>query len=521
MFLLLTACSLRIARDPGILVRDLHSEPPVLNPIIETNADAQTVSAAIFESLITKDNTTLEPKPWIASRWKISADGLTYTFYMRRDVTWSDGVPLTAADVVYSYERIMDPKVDAAPLRSYYSDIAKVDAIDSHTVRFHFARPYFLALDFCGGMPIIPKHIFNDGQEFNTHSAGYAPIGSGPFVLSHWERGQYLLLERNPNYWNTEKMPGIKGMQFLIVPEQNTAFQLLKKGGLDVMMNMRPVQWIRQTSSTKFNERFEKYKFFPPGLTYIGWNNAKPYFSDKRVRQAMSMLLNRPKIVEKISLGQAKLISGPNYYYGPSYDKTVEPYPFDPAQARRLLDAAGWKDHDGDGLRDKDGLPFRFTFLYGSGSPAGERIGSIMREELSKVGIDMELHPMEFTALVKLIMARDFDALAMAWAGGGVEGDNYQLFHSSQIEQGSNRIGFKNAKADDLIVRIRSELNPQKRQQLQYELHAVLHDEEPYTFMHMLATLAAVDRRFTNVVAYPLGFDLSEWGYQSALRYME
>lgn len=517
----MSACVSHIPRDPGILVREISIDPPLLNPILETDVYARAVSSTIFESLLTTDNQTLKPKPWIASRWVVSPDGLTYTFYLRDDVRWSDGVPLTAADVVYSYDRIMDPKVDAASLRNYYNDISKVEALDDHTIRFHFARPYFLALDFCGGMPIIPKHIFDNGHAFNDHPANHQPVGTGPYMLSRWERGKYIQVVRNPLYWNKEKTPRIIGYQFLIIPEQTTAFQMLKKGGLDLMDSMRPVQWVRQTSSAKFEERFKKYKFFPPGLSYIGWNNARPFFSDKRVRQAMSMLLNRQKIVEKISLGQAQLVSGPNYYYGPAYDRTITPYPFDIDGAKRLLDAAGWTDHNGDGIRDKDGVPFHFSFLYGSGSPAGERIGSILREELAKVGIQMELRPLEYSALTKLILARDFDALAMAWGGGSVETDNYQLFHSSQIKDGSNLVAFNNPKADDLMVHIRSELDPEKRQQLQYQLHALLHEEEPYTFMHMIASLAAVDRRFTDVVAYPMGFDLTEWGFQNQLRYME
>lgn len=517
----LTACISHIPRDPGVLVRELSIDPPLINPILETDVDARKVSATIYESLLSNDNTTLKPIPWLAKSWEISPDGLTYTFHMRDDVLWSDGVPLTAKDVVYSYERIMDPKVDSASLRNYYNDIEKVEMVDDHTVRFHFVRLYFLALDFCGGMPIIPKHIFDNGYAFNNHPANHKPVGTGPFMLSRWEPGRYLQLERNPRYWNKEKAPRILGIQFLVIPEQNTTFQMLKKGGLDVMDNMRPVSWVRQTGSDKFKERFEKYKFFSPSLSYIGWNNARPFFSDKRVRQAMSMLLNRQKIAEKISLGQAQLVSGPNYYFGPAYDRTIAPYPFDPAGARRQLDAAGWTDHDGDGIRDKGGIPFRFSLLYASGSPAGERISSILREELANVGIQMELRPMEYSALKKLIIDRNFDALVMGWGGGTIETDNYQLFHSSQIVQGSNHVAFNNARADDLMVRIRTELDPEKRYALQHELHAVLHDEEPYTFMHMLASLAAVDRRFTDVVAYPLGFDFGEWGFLNQMRYME
>jgi peptide/nickel transport system substrate-binding protein len=247
----------------------------------------------------------------------------------------------------------------------------------------------------------------------------------------------------------------------------------------------------------------------------------KPYFKDKRVRQALTLLLNREKIAERIAYGQVKLVSGPGYPFGPGYDPSIEPYPFDPVRAKALLDAAGWVDHDGDGIRDKDGVPFRFIMLYGSGSPTGDRVGSIFREELKNVGIDMEPRPMEFSALIKLIMSREFGAVMLGWSGGLTESDNYQIFHSSQIDGGSNMIHFSNPAADELMVTIRVTLDPEKRKALEYQLHALMHDEEPYTFLYIQASLAAVDRRFTNVIAYPMGLDPTEWGYRPELRYME
>lgn len=519
--LCLSACISRIPRGADVLVRDLHSEPSHFNPYTATDAYSGMVSGYIYESLLQMDNETLKPKAWIAKSWEISPDGLSYTFHMRNDVVWSDGLLLTADDVIYSYTAIMDPKVDAAPLRSYYKDLKKVEKLDDHTVRFVFARPYFRALDQCGYMTIIPKHIFDNGMDLNTHPANRHPVGSGPYVLTRWESGKFITLERNPRYWNTEKIPKIKAIQFLMISDSNTAFQFLKKGGLDVSTDLRPVQWIRQSESPKFKDRFDKYKFFPPGLAYIGWNEERSYFKDKRVRQAMTLLLNRQKIADRIAYGQVKLVSGPGYYFGPSYDPSIEPYPFDPARAKRLLDAAGWIDHDGDGIRDKDGVPFRFIMLYGSGSPTGDRVGTILREELKNVGIDMEPRPMEFSALVKMIMSDEFDATMLAWAGGLTESDNYQIFHSSQIDGGSNRIHFSNPEADRLMEEIRVTLDPDKRKALQYQLHALFHDEEPYTFLYISASLAAVDRRFTNVIAYPMGFDPTEWGFRTELRYME
>lgn len=518
---LLSACLSRIPRDPGVLVRNLLDDPPHLNPYTNTTAYASTVYAYIYESLLTADNEKLTPKPWIAESWEVSPDGLQYTFHMRHDVTWSDGRPLTADDVMFSVEMLQNPKVDAAALRSYYKDLKRVEKIDEHTVRFVFNRPYFRALEQCGYLQIIPKHIFGDGQDFNNHPANFKPVGSGPFMLKDWDRGRLVQLSRNERYWNRDHNPRLKGIEYVIIPDMNTSFQYLKKGGLDFSDDMRAIQWVRQSESGKFGERFKKYKFFPPGLAYIGWNQKKPFFEDKRVRQAMSMVLDRQKIVDKLQYGQAMLVSGPGYYYGPSYDQSIKPLPYDPKQAVKLLDASGWVDHDGDGIRDKDGVPFQFDMIYSSGSPGGDRVSTILREELDKLGIVLNPRPTEFSVLINMLISGNFDAAMLGWAGGAIESDHYQIFHSSQIDGGSNRISFDNPEADRLMELVRVTIDPEKRRQLQYKLHALLHDEAPYTFLYLPPALAAVDRRFTNVTAYPTGFDITEWGYEPELRYME
>ncbi|PIR20948.1 MAG: hypothetical protein COV45_03545 [Deltaproteobacteria bacterium CG11_big_fil_rev_8_21_14_0_20_47_16] len=515
------SCISRIERDPGILVRNLMDDPAHLNPYTNTSAYASQVYAYIYESLLVADNTTLAPKPWIATSWEVSPDGLSYTFHMRHDVTWSDGKPLTADDVLFSVETMMNPKVDAAAQRSGYKDLDHVEKIDDYTVRFVFKRLNFRAFEMAGYLTIIPKHVFGDGHDFNTHPANFSPIGSGPFVLAGWERGRYVNLRRNDQYWNHEHLPRLKGIQYVIIPDSNTSFQYLKKGGMDYSDNLRSVQWVRQTESAKFKERFKKYKFFPPGLAYIGWNEKKPFFADRRVRQAMTMMLDRQKIVDKLQYGQAMLVSGPGYYFGVSYDRSIQPWPYDSKRAVQLLDAAGWIDHDGDGIRDKDGVPFRFELVYGSGSPTGDRVGTILREDLSQIGIDMTPRPLEFSALIKMILAKDFDATFLGWSGGFPESDHYQLFHSSQIDGGSNNISFSNKEADRLMEQIRATIDPNKRKELHYMLHALLHEEEPYTFVYLPPALAAVDRRFTDVTAYPMGFDITEWGFKPVLRYME
>jgi peptide/nickel transport system substrate-binding protein len=502
---------MRVERSPSVLVRHISADPTGLNPVTSTDAYASDVLQNIYESLLERDRKTLELKPLLATSWKVSPDHLTYTFVLREGVRWTDGKPFTADDVLYSFERIKDPKVDAAHLRNYFKDITKVEKIGERTVRFTYARPYFKALEICGGMPIFAKHLFDDGQDFNKHELNRAPIGTGPYLFKEWITGSRITLTRNEKYWG--KKPRITGMVYKVIPNSTVAFQLLKKGSLD-LAGIRAIQWERQTESERFNQMFEKYRYYMPNYSYIGWNMRRPYFNDRRVRLAMTMLVDRKAILEKLQFGQGEVVTGNLYRFGPMYDDSIKPWPYDPARAAKLLDEAGWVDSDGDGIRDRDGLEFKFTFLVPAGSRFAQSVGLILSEELLKIGVKMEIRQLEWAAMINLLQERDFDATSLAWSTA-LEDDPYQVWHSTQSKQGSNFVGFENKRADYLIEKARTEFDPKKRAVLYHEFQGILHEEQPYTFLFTTPSLVVVSRRFTDVHAYRIGLDPLEWGIGS------
>src|SRR5262249_51076118 len=208
----------------------------------------------------------------------------------------------------------------------------------------------------------ISKHIFDDGQDFNSHPAGRAPVGTGPYKFIRWDTGSQIVLERNESYWDKEKFPDIRRIVFKVIPSEVVAFQRLKKGDLD-MMSLNPQQWVKQTNTPAFEQNFIKHEYYTPAYRYVGWNLRRPYFQDKRVRQALARLINRQAILKNLEYGLGKLTTGPFWIFGYEYDQTLPQIPFDPAGAKKLLDEAGWIDHDGDGIRDKDGVKFSFKFL--------------------------------------------------------------------------------------------------------------------------------------------------------------
>jgi peptide/nickel transport system substrate-binding protein len=493
--------------DGDWLIYHLGAEPATLNPITATDAYEGIVNSGnVYETLLKRDNDTLELEPLLAESWTISDDKLTYTFKIKKGVKWQDGVPFTADDIVFSYKTIMDPKVDAPQLRSYYQEIKDVRALDEHTVQFTYARPYFLALEFCGGIPIVPKHIFEKG-DFNTNPAGRSPIGTGPYRFVKWTTGSEIVLEKNDDYWGEK--PHLKKVIFRIITDPSVALQVLKRQELDVA-SLTPIQWERQTSSPDFEKHFDKFSYYAPNYSYIGWNSAKPYFSDKRVRTAMTYLVNRELILDKIMFNLGAVVTNPFYINSPEYDKDIKPIPYDPEEAKKLLDEAGWIDHDGDGIRDKDGVKFSFEFLIPNESETGEKIATILKEELDKVGIQMEIRKTEWAVFTMRLNERKFDAVTLAWSMG-VESDPYQIWSSTQIDKGSNFVGFKNAEADKLIEKARQEFDRKKRIALYRKFSEIVHEEQPYTFLFCRKATVAVNKRFANVIVHPLGIDPLEW----------
>jgi peptide/nickel transport system substrate-binding protein len=276
-------------------------------------------------------------------------------------------------------------------------------------------------------------------------------------------------------------------------------------------MNLRDIQWERQTNSKKFNDQFYKLKYFTPNYNYIGWNSQREFFLDKRVRQAMTMLINREEILQKLLFGNAKIVTGNFYIFSKYYDSNMQPWPYDPKRARELLQEAGWLNSAGDGILRKNGKKFSFTFTISSGSKFAERLATILKEDLAKSGIEMNVERYEWAVFLKRIKDKEFDATALAWSLN-YSSDPYQLWHSSQIKGGSNFCSFSNREADRIIEIARQEFDEKKREALYKRFNQILHEEQPYTFLFCNPALSVVSKRFTNVNVHTMGLKLIEWG---------
>ena len=494
----------------------LPAEMPTLNPLTSTDAYASDVLQFLYSTLCDRDPVTLEMTPLVAKSWEISDDKLTYTFHLRDDVVFSDGEPLTAEDVKFTYDRLMDPTVDSPHLRSYFTDVTSCEVLDLYTIRYTCSKPYYRHIVMLGLLEILPAHIYGKG-DFNS-DYNRTPVGSGRYILEKWDTGLQVVLARNTNYWNTEAhgQPYFDKIIFKVITDDNAALQVLMTGDLD-RMGLLPEFWVRRADTPRFKEKFYRIAYDRPAYTYLGWNLRLPMFSDKTVRQALTMLLDRQTIRDTIYQGLATICTGNFMPKSPEYNENVQPWPFDPQRATEQLEAAGWKDSDGDGLRDKDGAPFRFEVVTTNQNPLAERILTVYKEELRRVGIELNIRLMEWASLIERVDGRDFEAALLGWQMPP-DPDPYQVWHSSQTEAGSNYIGFKNAEADRIIEEARVTFDRDERVALYERFHEIVHEEQPYTFLLVPKALLAVDRRIHGITIYPFGPDPRAWFVPAALQ---
>lgn len=455
-----------------------------------------------------------------------------YYFTIRNSVKWHDGAPFTVDDIIFSYNTVMNEYVDAAPLRNYYQDVKSVEIIDNDTVKFMYGKSYFLSLSFCGGMTILPRHVYNPdqfegdderfGSFFNQHEANRHPIGNGCYRFVKWDKGKQIVVEKNQDYWASQSnlpywdkaQPYLDRIVWTVINNKTAALKELQNGNVDVDFDVEPDIWFSdQTNTDSFCNTFARAYMKVPLYTYIGWNMDTPYFSDPRVRQAMTHLIPRKKIAEEIHGGLVDIVTGPFFIDGPVYDHSIEPLELSLKKAKRLLRRAGWLDHDGDGILDKDGVAFEFEYLIHNAKDYHQKIADIVKESVEKAGIRMLIRKIDWTVFSETVSDRKFDAVRFAW-GTGIDGDPFQIWHSSQIEnRGSNYVGYRNERVDEILETARETFDPVKRWALYREMHHILHEDQPYTFLFCFKTLFFYNKKFQNVKIYSTrpGYDLREW----------
>ena len=474
-----------------LVIRDM-SDPEKLNPTVTNDASAAEIDSYIYEALNTIDEETYAVIPSVAELPEVSDDHLTYTYKLKKNVTWSDGQPLTGEDVIFTLKTIKNPYTDAAATRNYYESVKSAELVngDKYIVKFNMSKPYWRALYSNGTFAITPKHILdpqnvNDKFSFEDladfKSAGKKPeikkfadflnsqevsrdakylIGSGPYMFDKWETGQGVTLKRNPNYWDIAHTPNyISKIVFKTIQDPSAALVAAKNKEIDAEYVTSPTDFYK---NLEHPEQFDLLKAKPtePVYSYIAWNELRPYFKDPKVRLALSYLVDRKTIIDKVLFGDAVPIQS-HVYFGDKklLNNDLPIINYDPEKAKQLLSEAGWKDTDGDGILDKviDGkkIDFKFTFLNNT-NPVRKQVVLVVIDALKRVGISAELQELEWSVYLDKTKKHEFDATYASWALPVTPTDPFQIWYSTQSEgEGSNYISFKNAESDSLISQYR------------------------------------------------------------------
>ncbi|MFH1552212.1 MAG: peptide-binding protein [Candidatus Omnitrophota bacterium] len=480
----------------------------ILIPMFADDATSSSVCALIYNGL-TRVDKDLNIVGDLAERWEIEDEGLSITFYLHKNVRWHDGTPFTAEDVRFTFQTILDPEA-GCPYISSYIDIDRIEVIDPHTIRFRYARAYSPAL-LKFGMGVIPSHLFSDIKDLKRSPYARAPIGTGPYMFSRWESGQYIILEANPGYF--EHAPGIKRYVYKVVPDQAVQFLELVSGETD-SMELSPYQFLYRSNTPQFKESMEKYRYLSHSYTYIGYNLKDPLFEDRKVRQALSYAINKKEIIDAVLLGLGQECTGPFLKGTPYYDETVAGYNYDPVKAAALLSEAGWSDTDGDGVLEKSGEEFRVKIATNQGSQVREDVATIVQSQWAQLGVKAEIQVVAWSAFLdQFVNKKNFQAVILGWTIP-VDPDIYSVWHSSSMAEGGlNFISYSDKQVDELIELGRREFDPTRRAQVYSKVHKLISEDAPYTFLFFPYATPAIQKRFKGIEPAPagIGYNFIDW----------
>ncbi|WP_018860492.1 MULTISPECIES: peptide-binding protein [unclassified Thioalkalivibrio] len=501
------------------LVQAFGTGLATITPYVSSDAYASEVQNYVLESLVQRHPETLEWQGLLAASWDFDDSGQELTFQLRTGLQFSDGEPLTAEDVEFTFNFLMTDEIAVPRARAFLEKVEKVEAVDERTVVFTFEEPYFDALRVAGGLNVLPKHFYErylDEPETFNESRGIL-LGSGPYRLEDptgWtpDAGR-IELERNPRYWGPVE-PSFDRLVWRVIQNDSARLTTFRNRDIDVY-GARPREYARLRDDEALRERADTHEYMSPtaGYSYIGWNqkrNGEPTrFADPRVRRAMSYLTDVDRLIEQVMLGYAERAISPFSPRSDQHNAELEHIPFDVERALELLAEAGYSEKNRDGvLINEDGEPFSFDLVYFQDNEDTRRIALFLRDLYARAGVHMRPQPTEWSVMLEKLSRQDFDAITLGWTSG-VEVDIYQMFHSSQtVSGGDNFINYENPELDAVIEAARGEVDEDKRMEHWREAERILVEDQPYTFLMRRQTLAFIDRRIQNLEQTALGLNL-------------
>lgn len=484
--------------DGGTLIRRLEGDIKGLNPVLIDSRYDHYVAAYLFTPLLQLDANLLPSTTGsLTEKYEISADGKAYTFHLNPKATFSDGTPVRASDVVFTIARIVDPKSESAQFAGLFEqwDPARTHADDAHnTVVVAFKEVLAPQLVSFTTVRVIPQHVYSQG-DFKTAFTNSA-VGTGPYKLVRRVPGKEILLERRTDFWGVR--PHIQNILFKVIGDDNTAWQAVKRGDIDETMISSDV-WTRESHRPELLQTLDFRRFYTLSYNFIAWNGRDPILADKRIRRALAECVDLQSVISNFYHGTARAMNGPFTPDQWSYNPDVPVIQYNPAEAKKVFNSLGWLDTDGDGILDKDHKPFTLEMFVVGGNIASNPFAQIFQSELKNIGVELKITTVDPSAFIQRVMAGNFQTCYLAWELDP-DPDPRALFHSSQFPPaGQNIVYYKNPAADALIDQGRRELDRTRRIAIYRQLHALLADDQPYTWTVQVSTKWAITKRVKNV----------------------
>jgi peptide/nickel transport system substrate-binding protein len=519
----------------GELVASFRSAFTTYNRYVDPNATGDLLGLLTQASLVRVDRATDRLEPWLAESWTESSDGLTYTLKLRPGVTFSDSVPFTSADVLFSFQVLSDPRTQPPALSDAILVGGKpvsVEAPDPGTVVLRFPEKFAPGLRLIDTLPILPKHkleaAFAAGSFSNAWGISTSPgdlAGLGPFVVAEHRPGERLVLTRNPRYWRKDaagvQLPYLDKLTILIIPDQNTEALRMEAGEIDLMSNgdIRPEDYaaFKRVSDEGRLRLIEAGIGLDPNLLWFNLapghatDPRSPWLRSAALRQAISCAIDRDAIVNAVFLGAAVPIYGPitptnKAWYTPPAAPCVHDLP----RARALLSSVGLTDRDGDGmLEDAAGRPAQFSLLSQKGHTIRERTASMIQQQLRAAGIAVDLVMLDANGIPRRWMQQDYDAIYFGVQSSATDpGLNLQFWLSSGYSHFWNPSQPKPAtewerQIDDLMHRQAATADMSERQRLFAEAERIFSEQLPAIYLVAPKTIIAVSARVTNPTPAP------------------
>lgn len=486
----------------GTLNLIVQPEPPTVNVGVNRLGPTTYVGNKIYEGLLTY-SADLKPVPRLAESWSISDDGLVYTFNLRRDVKWHDGQPFTAKDVVFSFEKFL-PALQARS-RLNLAEVKEIATPDDHTVVFTLKAP-FPAFIYVHNTAVLPAHLYEGVTDFRNAEANAKFIGTGPFKFAEWNKGSFIHLVKNPDYWGEGK-PHLDDIFFHVIPDANSRAIAFETGKVDVLragdVENFDVRRLAELDGVELTEA--GWEFLQP-VGYIHLNNRHKPLDDLRVRQAIAHAIDRQFIIDTIFAGFGHETNGPLSRLSQFKDASVETkYEYDPGKANVLLDEAGLRP-DANGVRFEVQLvPLPYGELW-------QRQAEYTREALAAVGIKVNLVATDVPGWFKRLTSFDYDlgqnfvyttadpAIGISYAYTTIEGDNAGT-------TGGNVNGYSNPEVDSLLAAAAHENDVDKRKALYSQAQKIISADVPLIWTHDIIFPALYRAKVHNLITSGFGTD--------------